>query len=100
MLQASPQKIDLQRLTADLTFQLGEPAFLHAALSVARERLGPVLPQLTPPTVQHVRVYFAGARHLCQRGPQFKSPGGLLLELLRELPSRRSHSSISPLNEK
>jgi hypothetical protein len=43
MLQASPQKIDLQRLPADLPFQLGDPAFLNPALSVPDKRLGAIL---------------------------------------------------------
>jgi hypothetical protein len=49
MLQASPQKIDFQRLAADLTFQLGDLILLSAALAVAQERLGSVFPQFPLP---------------------------------------------------
>ena len=69
MLQASPQKIDLQRLPADLPFQLGDPSFLHTALSVADKRLAAVLAQLAPPAVQHVGVHLAGAGNLREGGP-------------------------------
>jgi hypothetical protein len=94
MLQASPQKIDLQCLAADFPLQLGNLAFLRAPLSVAGKSLGPVVPQLAPPAVQHVGVYLAGAGHLGQRSPQVQPPDGLFLKLFRELPSRQSHDSI------
>jgi hypothetical protein len=32
MLQASPQKLDLQRLTTDFTLQLGDAALVYAPL--------------------------------------------------------------------
>jgi len=44
MLQASPQKIDLQRLTAHSALQFGEPAVLHAPLPVSGKSLGPGTP--------------------------------------------------------
>jgi hypothetical protein len=54
MLQASPQKIDLQGLTADLALQLGDPALLGTALPIAGERPGTVVLELAPPAVQDV----------------------------------------------
>ena len=64
MLQATPQKIDLQRLPAYLPLQFGDLAFVGPALAVAREGLRPVVLQFPPPAVQHVRVDLAGPRHL------------------------------------
>ncbi len=64
MLQASPQKIDFQRLAADLPLQLGHMLLLGATQAVAGKRLGPVVPQLPFPAVQHVRVHLTGPRHL------------------------------------
>jgi hypothetical protein len=54
MLQAAPQKIDLQRLAADFPFQFGHPALVGAALSVAGKRLYAELLDLSPPAVQDV----------------------------------------------
>jgi len=45
-LQASPQKIDFHRLTADLTLQFGDPALLGPAATFARKRLRCVFPKL------------------------------------------------------
>jgi hypothetical protein len=44
MLQASPQKIDLQRLATDLALQLRHLLVLGAALAVTGKRLGAVVP--------------------------------------------------------
>jgi hypothetical protein len=63
MLQAPLQKIDLQRLATDLTFQLGDPALLLPPLAIACECLGTVIAQLAPPAVQDIRVHLAGSRH-------------------------------------
>ncbi len=41
MLQASPQKIDLYRLTAHSALQFGEPAVLHAPLPFPAKALAP-----------------------------------------------------------
>jgi hypothetical protein len=71
MLQASPQKIDLQRLAADFALQLGHLLLGGATLSITGKRLDPVVPQFPLPTVQHIRVHLAGSRHLSQRRPQF-----------------------------
>src|SRR5215469_2986147 len=93
MLQAAPQKIDLQRLAADFTLQFGHLAFVDPALPVAGKGLHTVFLDLTPPAVQHVRVNLAGLRHFGYRGPEAQPPNGFLLELPGELPSR-SHDTI------
>jgi hypothetical protein len=41
MLQASPQKIDIQSLADHLPFQFRHPAFLGPRFAIAREPLGP-----------------------------------------------------------
>jgi len=64
MLQATPQKIDLQRLPTYFPLQFGDLALVGTALAVAREGLRSVVLQFLPPAVQHVRVDLAGPRHL------------------------------------
>ena len=66
MLQATPQKIDLQRLPTHLPFQFGDLAIVGPALAVAREGLRPKVLQFPPLPVQHVRVDLAGPRYLGQ----------------------------------
>jgi hypothetical protein len=70
LLQAPPQKIDLQRLAADFSLQLSDPAFLLAPLAVAGECLEAVIPLLTPPAVQNIGVHLAGPRDLGDPGAQ------------------------------
>ena len=57
-------KIDLQGLTPNLAFQVGDRrCHFQPALSLAGEGLPSLFPQLTPPTVQHVRAYLARPRY-------------------------------------
>ena len=88
------QKIDLQRLLADLALQLRDPAFRPAPLPVAGKGVARPLPELTPPAVQHVGIHFQRARHLGYRNPFFQPPYRGQLELLGEPPVRQSHDSI------
>jgi len=93
-LQAPLQKIDLQRLLADLSLQLGDSPLRPAPLSVARKDIARPLPELTPPTMQHVGVDFQPPRHLRDRNPCLQPPHGGQLELPGELPARQPHDSI------
>src|SRR5690348_8721109 len=93
MLQAAPQKIDLQCLTADFTLQFGYLAFVRAALAVAGKRLSAEFLNLPPPAVQHVRVDLAGPGDLGYRHPQTQPSNSLFLKFPGELPSR-SHDTI------
>src|SRR6266851_1037989 len=51
ILQASPQKIVLHGLAADLPLQFGDPAFLRPHLAMAGKRLDSVLVQLAFPAM-------------------------------------------------
>src|SRR5258706_10667803 len=93
-LQASPQKIDLQRLAADLAFQVGNPVLVGAVSAVTQKRLASEFPQLPLPAVQDVRIYLTGAGHLGKRGPQVQPPDGGSLKLFGELSSRQTHGSF------
>ena len=66
MLQATPQKIDLQSLPTYLPLQFGDLAIVGPALAISREGLPSVVLQFPPPAMQHVRVDLAGSRHLGQ----------------------------------
>src|SRR5580692_10971509 len=93
-LQAPLQKIDLHGLPTDLPFQLRHFAFRPAALALARKGIARRLPELTPPTLQHVRVDLQPPCRLGQRYPCFQPPNGGQLELPGELPACQSHDSI------
>ena len=77
ILQASPQKIDLQRLASNLSLQLGNAVLLDAISAVAQKRLGPMLPQLSLAAMQDVCVYFTGARTLSRMSSQFAPASAL-----------------------
>jgi len=66
MLQATPQKIDLQRLPTYLPLQFGDLTLVGPAPAVAGKGLCSVVLQFPPPAVQHVRVDLPGPRHLGQ----------------------------------
>src|SRR5450755_4527340 len=93
-LQAPLQKIDLQRLLADLALQLGDAAFRPALLAVARKDIARSLTELPPPAVQHVGVHLQRPRRLAHGYPLFQPPYSGQFELLGELPTRQSHDSI------
>src|SRR6202035_256245 len=81
-LQAPLQKIDLQRLLADLALQVSDPAFGPALLPVTRKRIAWPLADLTPPAVQNVWVHFQSPSHLAQRYPLLQPLDRRQLELL------------------
>src|SRR5690242_9021984 len=93
MLQAAPQKIDFQRLTADLPLQFSHLAFVCAALAVAGKRLPAEFLDLPPPAVQHVRVDLASLGHLGYRDAQPQPSNSFFLKFPGVLPSR-SHDTI------
>jgi len=64
-----PLFFDLHDLLTDPTFQFGYPTLRPARLPVARKRVARCLPELTPPTLQHVRVDLQPPCHLGQRNP-------------------------------
>jgi hypothetical protein len=84
MLQASPQKINFQRLPPYLSLQLGNLVLFPPWLPVAGKCADSMIAKLPPPPVQHVRVYFTRPRHLGDTRAQFQSPYGGLFELLGE----------------
>src|SRR5208283_3552345 len=94
MLQASPQKIDLHRLLADLALQRDDATFLSSTAPSPGKRLAPELPQLPSPALQDVRVYLTSPRHLGNRCSQLQPPNCGFLELPSELPSIQSHDTI------
>src|SRR5579863_1522983 len=94
MLQASPQKIDLQRLSPHLALQRCRPLLLGPALPRPREGSAAELPQFPPPAAQHIRIHFTCSCHLGDGNPHFHPPHRRFLELLRELPARQSHGPI------
>jgi hypothetical protein len=55
VLQAPLQKIDLQRLLADLSFQFRHPAFGPALFSITWKRVARTLSELPAPPVQRIR---------------------------------------------
>jgi len=75
-LQAPLQKIDLQCLLTDLSFQLGHPPFRPALLAIARKHVAWGLSEFAPPAVQHVRVDFHPSRHLRDRYTLLQPPYG------------------------
>jgi hypothetical protein len=66
MLQASPQKINLQGLPPHLALQFGNPAFLNTTVAITRESLCAVLAHFPTPTVQHVGIDLTCPHHLGQ----------------------------------
>src|SRR6202034_393655 len=92
-LQAPLQKIELQRLLADFTFQLGDPPFGPALLPVARKYIARPLAALTPPAEQRDGVYLQPPRHLAGRSPLLQPPHCSQLEALGENPYPHPHDS-------
>src|SRR5262249_17471735 len=93
MLQAPPQKIDLQGLAADFALQFGDPRLLLSPLAVASKCLESVIAQFASPAVQNIGVHFAGSRHFGDSRTQFQASDRSFLKLFRKLPSRQSHDS-------
>jgi hypothetical protein len=93
-LQAPFQKIDLQRLLADLPFQIRYPTFRPPRLSIAGKCVTGSLAELPAPAVQHIRVHFQPTCYLRDRYPLFQPPDGGQFKLLRELPAYCTHDSI------
>lgn len=93
-LQALLQKMDLQRLLADLTFQFCNPAFRPAPVAIAAKGVSRRLPELPPPAMQHVRAYLQRPRDLADRNSSFQPRNSSELELFRELPERQSDDTI------
>src|SRR5215471_5715746 len=71
-LQAALQKIDLQRLLADLPFELGNLGFIPAAFAESRKRVIRSLSELLPPTMEQVRIDFKCPRYLGGRCTRVK----------------------------
>jgi hypothetical protein len=94
MLQATPQKIDLQRLPTHFPLQFGNLTLIGPSLPIAREGPRPEIMQFPTPPVQNVGIDFAGPRYFGQRSPQSQSPDCFFFKLLCELPSSCSHDSI------
>jgi len=99
MLPASPQKIDLQRLLADLALQLRNTLLLGPLQTQTGKGFLPVLPNFFAPAVQQIRIDLASPRHPRDGRAQIQPPKGGFLELLGEFPSRQTQESNSPLDD-
>jgi hypothetical protein len=86
--------IDLQRLLADLPFQLGLLRVIPAALSEARKSVAWPLAVLVASAVQNVGVYLQGPCDFGSRGARFQPPDRGQVHFAREHSSRQSHDTI------
>jgi hypothetical protein len=73
-LQAALQEFDLQDLLADHAFQLGLLRVVPALVAKTGKDIARPLPELAPPSVQDVGLYFKGARDFGNRGTRFQPP--------------------------
>gem|GEM_PF-3391810 len=68
-LQAPFQKIDLECLLADFSFQLGHAAVVRMPIPQTRKGVLSRMLEILPPAVQQVRINLARSRHCGNRSP-------------------------------
>src|SRR6516225_2771780 len=94
MLQASPQKIDLQRLLSHLALQRRHLLFFRPTAARPGKRSAAELAQLSPPAIQRIRTDFSRPPHFRHRHSHLHPPHSGFLELPREPPASQPHDPI------